>query len=112
MKSLSGLGTQIAVGAIIALGLAGCASGGYYARGPIPPPPPNAYVRVPSPGVGYVWRPGYYNYAGRGYSWVGRDVGPPASGRSCVDESALAGTPLARWLLALSPRLTGPGPIA
>jgi hypothetical protein len=78
---------------VIALGtLAGCATGGYAARAPLPPPPPSAvYVRGPAPGAGYAWRDGYYDwnrnrYRGgyrRGYQWIGPGwVRPPRAGVS------------------------------
>ena len=42
-----------------------------------PPPPPRQVVPV-SPGVRYVWVPGYYRYRGGAYVWMpGRYVVPP-----------------------------------
>jgi WXXGXW repeat (2 copies) len=60
--------------AMVAMGaLNGCAaSAGYYARVPLPPPPPGAvYARGYAPGPGYVYRDGYYNWSGRSYVWIG-----------------------------------------
>lgn len=42
--------------------------------------PPAAVVetRPPAPGAAYVWTPGYYNYNGGSYAWVGgKWVTPP-----------------------------------
>ncbi len=37
-----------------------------------PPPPPPRYERIPPPpGGAYTWRPGYWNWNGRQYAWVG-----------------------------------------
>jgi hypothetical protein len=81
-KKLVGWASRWAVGAVAIMSLSGCASGAvYYARGPIPPPPPRAYYRGVAPGPGYVWRGGYYNYGPRGYIWVGPSwVMPPRRG--------------------------------
>jgi len=69
---------KLAVTGTVALGLSSCASGGYYARAPIPPPPPGAYVRGYAPGPGYVYRDGYYNYNRGRYNWTGGGwVRPP-----------------------------------
>jgi hypothetical protein len=68
---------------VIALAsLAGCASGGYYARAPLPPPPPSAlYVRGPAPGAGFAWRDGYYDWNRNRYRWIGPGwVRPPRRG--------------------------------
>jgi hypothetical protein len=63
--------------------LSGCASSGYSARAPLPPPPPNAYVRGPAPGTGYLWRDGYYDWNRNRYRWVGPAwVRPPRAGVS------------------------------
>ncbi len=52
---------------------------GYYAAPP-PPPPVVAYY-PPSPGVGYVWVPGYYYPAGPRYVWrTGYWARPPYAG--------------------------------
>jgi WXXGXW repeat (2 copies) len=43
-------------------------------------PPPRAVVerRVPAPGRGYIWVPGYQRWTGNGYAWVpGRWELPP-----------------------------------
>ena len=45
------------------------ASGRVYIRSG--PPPLRTEAVLVSPGHGYVWTPGYYNYAGGGYVWVG-----------------------------------------
>lgn len=34
-------------------------------------PPPPRFERVPPPRAGYVWAPGYWNWAGSRYVWVG-----------------------------------------
>lgn len=34
-------------------------------------PPPPRWERVPPPRVGYVWAPGYWNWYGGRYVWVG-----------------------------------------
>jgi len=44
----------------------------------IAPPRPQHERRIPPPGRGYVWTPGYQRWDGRGYSWVGGTwVRPP-----------------------------------
>jgi hypothetical protein len=44
----------------------------------IGPPRPLAERRVPAPGPGYVWTPGYHRWDGRAYLWVpGAWVRPP-----------------------------------
>jgi len=66
---------------VATVGLSNCASGGHYARVPVPPPPPGAYYRGPAPGVGFFWRDGYYDYYGGRYNWVGGAwVRPPRVG--------------------------------
>jgi hypothetical protein len=35
-----------------------------------PPPPLPEYDQPPCPGDGYIWTPGYWNYASAGYYWV------------------------------------------
>lgn len=35
------------------------------------PPPPLRYEVVPAPRPGYVWAPGYWNWAGGRYVWIG-----------------------------------------
>lgn len=37
---------------------------------PNPPPPLPDYNQPPCPGDGYIWTPGYWNYANSGYYWV------------------------------------------
>jgi hypothetical protein len=51
----------------LALAASGRAAAQYYA--PIPPP---RYERGPGrpPGPNYVWRPGHWDWRGRGYVWV------------------------------------------
>jgi hypothetical protein len=81
MKRWNQWGRKMLVTLGAAVALAGCASGGYYARAPLPPPPPGAFVRVPAPGAGYVWRDGYYDWYGGRYRWVSSGwVRPPRSG--------------------------------
>src|SRR5438128_2596080 len=44
----------------------------------VAPPRPRYERRVPPPGRGYVWTPGYYRWDGRGHEWVsGAWVRPP-----------------------------------
>jgi hypothetical protein len=44
----------------------------------IGPPRPLVERRVPAPGPGYVWTPGYHRWDGRAYLWVpGAWVRPP-----------------------------------
>jgi hypothetical protein len=44
----------------------------------IGPPRPLVERRVPPPGAGFVWTPGYYRWDGRAYVWVpGAWVRPP-----------------------------------
>ncbi len=50
--------------------------GGYYAPGPLPPPPVVAYM-PPSPGPGYYWSAGYWSYAGPRRIWVPGYWNPP-----------------------------------
>ena len=46
-----------------------------------PPPPLPDYQQPPDPGDGYIWTPGYWNYASTGYYWVpGAWVAPPYQG--------------------------------
>jgi hypothetical protein len=46
-----------------------------------PPPALPDYSQPPDPGDGYVWTPGYWNWASSGYYWVpGAWVEPPYSG--------------------------------
>jgi hypothetical protein len=46
-----------------------------------PPPPLRAEAYVAPPGVGFVWMPGYYDYRGTSYVWVGGSwLRPPAVG--------------------------------
>jgi hypothetical protein len=83
MQHLQKWFSKLAVAGTIAIGLSACASGGYYARGPIPPPPPNASVRFGvAPGAGYMWRDGYYNYNRGRYNWTGGGWVRPPRGRS------------------------------
>ena len=35
------------------------------------PPPPMRYEVVPAPRPGYVWAPGYWNWSGSQYVWIG-----------------------------------------
>jgi YXWGXW repeat-containing protein len=45
------------------------------------PPPLPDYQQPPDPGDGYIWTPGYWNYASTGYYWVpGAWVAPPYQG--------------------------------
>jgi hypothetical protein len=45
------------------------------------PPPLPDYQQPPDPGDGYIWTPGYWNYASSGYYWVpGAWVAPPYQG--------------------------------
>jgi hypothetical protein len=45
------------------------------------PPPLPDYQQPPDPGDGYIWTPGYWNYATTGYYWVpGAWVAPPYQG--------------------------------
>jgi hypothetical protein len=66
-----------------------CAMAGALGLGVIPasariyvsvaPPAPVVEAPPPSPGVGYVWTPGYYNWNGSSYAWVnGAWALPPA----------------------------------
>src|SRR5690242_7418040 len=44
----------------------------------IGPPRPQVERRIPPPGRGYVWTPGYYRWDGRAYVWMpGAWVLPP-----------------------------------
>ena len=46
-----------------------------------PPPALPDYQQPPDPGDGYIWTPGYWNYASSGYYWVpGAWVAPPYPG--------------------------------
>jgi WXXGXW repeat (2 copies) len=46
-----------------------------------PPPALPDYQQPPDPGDGYIWTPGYWNYASSGYYWVpGAWVAPPYQG--------------------------------
>ena len=36
----------------------------------VAPPRPLVERRVPPPGVGYIWTPGYHRWDGRAYVWV------------------------------------------
>ncbi len=68
--------------ALSGLGLAtsGCAGGrvGIALAVGIPPPPLRAEVILASPGPGFVWVPGYWDWAGASYVWVaGAWVRPP-----------------------------------
>jgi hypothetical protein len=48
---------------------------------PQAPPPLPDYQQPPDPGDGYIWTPGYWNYATTGYYWVpGAWVAPPYTG--------------------------------
>lgn len=40
------------------------------ATAPQPPPPLPDYQQPPCPGDGYIWTPGYWNYASTSYYWV------------------------------------------
>jgi hypothetical protein len=54
-----------------ALGLmlvAGAANAQVYVQ--VGPPRPLVERRVPPPGAGYVWTPGYHRWDGRSYVWV------------------------------------------
>lgn len=69
-KSLLTLG--LLVGSMLTA--VGCGSyngynNGYYVR--TPPPPMRYEVYGAAPGPGYVWTPGYWNYRGNSYAWVG-----------------------------------------
>jgi WXXGXW repeat (2 copies) len=47
----------------------------------VAPPPLPVYAQPPIPGPGYLWNPGYWNYATAGYYWVpGTWARPPAVG--------------------------------
>ena len=51
------------------------------ATAPQPPPALPDYQQPPCPGDGYIWTPGYWNYAPTGYYWVpGAWVAPPYQG--------------------------------
>jgi hypothetical protein len=51
----------------------------------VAPPAPRTEVRVASPGAGYVWTPGYYNYVNGAHVWVGGTwVLPPHPGARWV----------------------------
>jgi len=44
----------------------------------IAPPRPIVERRIPAPGVGYVWTPGYHRWDGAAYAWnAGAWVQPP-----------------------------------
>lgn len=44
----------------------------------VAPPRPVVETRVPAPGPGYVWTPGYHRWDGHAYGWVpGGWVRPP-----------------------------------
>jgi hypothetical protein len=50
------------------------------------PPPPRVEVYGPSPGVGYVWGPGYYAYRDNSYFWTeGSWLRPPNPGLGWVE---------------------------
>jgi hypothetical protein len=54
----------------------GAAYADVYVR--VGPPRPLYERRLPPPGAGYVWTPGYHRWDGRSYLWVpGRYVLPP-----------------------------------
>ena len=76
MKKKLGL---LGVGALALLSTA-CGGGyAYVARVPVAPPPPMARGYVPAtPGVGFVWVDGYYDWRGGRHQWVaGRWMRPP-----------------------------------
>ena len=56
-----------------AVTLGGCGTGGFRAAFYVPGPPPLSLreVIVASPGLGYVWIPGYHQWDGARYVWVG-----------------------------------------
>ncbi len=57
---------------IAALAVSVSLSGAAQAQWGHPPPPGLRVEVVPrAPGVGYVWRPGYWNWYGGRYVWVG-----------------------------------------
>jgi hypothetical protein len=50
-----------------------------------PPPALQAEVTPPSPGVGFDWTPGFYDYRGGSYVWVGGSwARPPSAGLAWV----------------------------
>jgi len=75
MRSLTA--AVILAGALLATtACAAGTSGRVYVR--TGPPPVRAEVVAVSPGPGYVWVPGYYQYRGSSYAWVaGRYERPP-----------------------------------
>lgn len=67
--SLKSLGLTLFLAATLASGCVTTrARGRVYVR--IAPPPIVVESRVPPPGAGYVWQPGFYRWDGRGYAWV------------------------------------------
>ena len=74
MRSLAA--AVILAGALLATTACAGSSGRVYIR--TGPPPVRAEVVAVSPGPGYVWVPGYYQYRGSAYVWVaGRYERPP-----------------------------------
>ena len=71
------LGSLLLAGVLMATGA--CATGvrgRVYVR--VGPPAPIIEARIATPGPGYVWVPGYYNWDGRAYAWApGRWERPP-----------------------------------
>jgi len=66
MKLLSA--AAILAASVFATACAGTSGRVYVRTGP---PPVRAEIVGVAPGPGYVWVPGYYNYSGRDYVWVG-----------------------------------------
>ena len=63
---------------VVALGSSACYPVYGGVRVGFGPPPFRAEVAVVSPGPGYYWVPGYYDWVGRSYAWIsGRWVLPP-----------------------------------
>ena len=52
----------------------------------IAPPGLRVEVRPHSPGLGYVWVPGYWNWTGERYAWVGGRYAIPPRGRYWAPE--------------------------
>jgi hypothetical protein len=64
---------------LLAMGMSACFyPAGYGVRVGFGPPAFRAEVALGSPGPGYYWVPGYYDWDGRGYAWIrGAWVVPP-----------------------------------
>jgi hypothetical protein len=59
---------------LLAMGMSGCYypyPPGYGVRVGFGPPAFRAEVALGSPGPGYYWRPGYYDWAGANWAWIG-----------------------------------------